>query len=148
MRAPDYRGSFARVGLGIALALVASWPFPRAGRAVVALFGLALLTIAAIDLFGGAVGAGAPWWTHHNQALANPLALGLIAGARGWRRARPWVWLQVGIATVAALWAAVCGFPNHDAPAVALVLPGLWMSVLHLERAWRDREIPSAQERG
>ncbi|MCB9669224.1 MAG: DUF4105 domain-containing protein [Alphaproteobacteria bacterium] len=135
--APPLGRAFGQVGVGVAAAVGLLGFVPGLGRALVALFGLALVGIAGIDLFGYAVGAGSPWWSNHGQAYANPLALALVLQALGWRRARPFTWLVVGVATLGALLAMVRGFPNHDAHMVALVLPGLWASAAHLERLAR-----------
>lgn len=139
-RAPDQRGSLATVGAVAAGSLGLLGYLPYLGRAAIALFALALCVVAGIDLFGFAVGAGAPWWTHHNQALANPLAFAFVLRALGMRQARPFTWLVVAVATLASVLALLRGFPNHDAGPIALVLPGLWASLLHLERLDRRSE--------
>lgn len=133
-RAPDPRRSFGLVGAVLGGTVGLGGFLPWVGRGLIVLFGSLLALIGVVDLLVFVLETGAPWWTHHNQALANPLALALVLQALGVQRARPVSWAVVGLATLASAVAILRGFPNHDAGPILFVLPGLWASILHLER--------------
>lgn len=131
-------GSMTTLGLSMGAGVLLGGAQRHLGRLLAGLFGLLVIAIASVDGLYFLTGGGEPWWTHHNQALANPLAASLVLWALGRRGARPFAWLTVLGATFAAVAMAGLGFPHDNAGAVGFVLPGLWMSALVLERHHRQ----------
>lgn len=143
---PSSTGGYAMLGALVGGLVGLGGLVPRVGRWLVALFGLSVAAVGCLDVLVLLTRAGAPWWTHHHQLIASPLALALVGAAFGSRRALIVSRGLVGIALAASLWWALRGFPHDDVGTVALFLPGLLLSLVVLERQFATTRTLSQPE--